>query len=330
MDKQSLLQEVSELASKNAITKEELLGAYSQGLAQTTPSSKQPASRLDLAAILYYIGGAVIFLGVWIYIGKNWSMLSPLTRVFLTFGTGIVTYFIAIFLSTDEQLERIGQAFFLAAALTLPVGIYTLLDNAGVDARSYKYLALNAGLLAAVFYASYFLFKKNVLLLFAVLFSTWLYFDVAYWINDIQLGNKSDVFIPYAALLAGLIYAVTGYLLSESIARVMTGFLYSFGIIGILSAALCLTGWPVQNHYWEVLFPLLTFVVFMLSIKLESKSFLVFGSLFLIGYILKMFEEYYTGGAFGPLLLVVVGLLLIVVGYATYFINNRFLSNNKK
>jgi len=329
MDKFSLLNEISQLAGKNAITKEELLTAYEKGQGQVEVSGQQTLTpiRFDLATILYYLGGAIVFLGVSIFIGKNWDTLNPLSRLLVTLGTGVVAYSMAVLFTANERLEKISQAFYLISALILPVGIYTLFDNAGVNAISYKFQAINALLLAAIFYTSYFIFKKNVLLLFAVIFSTWLYFDLTLWFYDVQLHSKPENFMNYSLLLAGGIYILAGYFLSSGTARIMAGFLYSFGIIGVLSAGICLTGWmPDQNHIWETIFPLMTFGSFILSIKLESKSILVFGAIFLIGYILKMADEYYTGGPLAPLLLVVIGLLLIAIGYGTYYLNNKYLS----
>lgn len=89
---------------------------------------------------------------------------------------------------------------------------------------------------------------------------------------------------------------------------------------------MCLTGDYISpNHVWEIIYPLLTFAAFYLSIQLESKSFLVFGAIFLVGYILKMASEYYTGGPLGPLLLIFIGLVIIAVGYGTFYIHTHYL-----
>ncbi len=83
------------------------------------------------------------------------------------------------------------------------MGIYTLFDNAGLDPVSYQNQAINALVLAATFYFSYWLFRKNVLLLFAILFSTWLYFDIVGWFYMAVMNSKPEDFITYSLLLVG-------------------------------------------------------------------------------------------------------------------------------
>jgi hypothetical protein len=327
LDKISLLKEISLSVARNEMTKQELLAAYEKGKTDVSNMSEAGFFRIDLSSILYYLGGAIVFLGISIFIGKNWSALNPISRLLVTLGVGVIAYFLAVYFTTTRRFERISHAFYLIAALILPLGIYTIFDNAGLDPVSYQNQAINALVLAATFYFSYWQFRKNVLLLFAILFSTWLYFDVVGWFYTTMMNSKPEDFVTYSLLLAGIIYIATGYMLVNTGARVLTGFLYSFGIIGVLLAGICLTGWkPEQNHYWEVIFPFMTFASFIMSIKLESRSFLVFGTIFIIAYILKMADEYYTGGPMGPLLLVIIGLLLIAIGYGAVRLNNKYLS----
>jgi hypothetical protein len=327
LDKSTLLKEISLSAARNEMTKQELLAAYEQGKTDVSSNDETSVFRIDLSSILYYLGGAIIFLGISIFIGKNWPVLHPISRLLATVGVGVTTYFLAVVFTTTQRFERMSHAFYLIAALILPVGIFTIFDTAGMDAVSYQNQAINALVLMTTFYFSYWLFRKNVLLLFAILFSTWLYFDIVGWFYTIMMNSKPEDFITYSLFVVGIIYIATGYMLANTSARVLTGFLYSFGIIGVLLAGICLTGWkPEQNHYWEVIFPFMTFASFIMSIKLESRSFLVFGTIFLVAYILKMADEYYTGGPLGPLLLVIVGLLLIAIGYGAVRLNNKYLS----
>jgi hypothetical protein len=65
--------------------------------------------------------------------------------------------------------------------------------------------------------------------------------------------------------------------------------------------------------------------VILLSIWLKSKSFLVFGALFLMIYILKITSEYFTNSLGWPLALVLAGLLLIGIGALSVWLNKRYL-----
>jgi hypothetical protein len=104
--------------------------------------------------------------------------------------------------------------------------------------------------------------------------------------------------------------------------------LYAFGSLGFLGAALALGGWaPEQNVFWELIFPLLVFGIIFLSIYVKSRAFLVFGSLFLIGYIFKLTGEYFSNTLGWPLALVLAGLLIMGVGYYAVRINRQYMKN---
>ena len=78
---------------------------------------------------------------------------------------------------------------------------------------------------------------------------------------------------------------------------------------------------------WEILFPGIVFGVVFLSVYLKSKSFLVFGSIYLMAYILKLTKEYFADSMGWPLALVISGLLLIGIGYAAFALNKKYIDS---
>ena len=52
---------------------------------------------------------------------------------------------------------------------------------------------------------------------------------------------------------------------------------------------------------------------------------LVLGSLYLMGYIMKITAEYFSDSLGWPVSLVLVGFALIAIGYATFMMNQRFM-----
>ena len=79
-----------------------------------------------------------------------------------------------------------------------------------------------------------------------------------------------------------------------------------------------------QNVFWELIFPGLALATLFVSVPLKAKSFLTFGALFLMSYILKITAEYFTSGLGWPLALVLAGLMLIAVGYLYVFIKKKY------
>lgn len=321
--KEEVLQYIKDLAAQKVITKDEMNAAYDE--ASGVKADVALTQKLGIAEILYYIGGAIVFLGISILIWQNWSTLSIVTKILATLGSGIAAYFVGLIFSKNEKTETVGSAFYLISALVMPIGLYVVFDSAGLNVASHGTQSLISGILLGTYLLSYFVFRKNVLLLFSILFATWFYYVfVAYLFGRSPEWLKN---FEYLTLASGLGYILLGYSFSKNERASLSGFLYSFGILGFLGAAFALGGWePSQNIFWELIFPGLVFATLFISVHLKSKAFLTFGTLYLMAYILKITTEYFTGGLGWPLALVIAGLMLIAVGYLSFYLKNKYIS----
>jgi hypothetical protein len=323
MQKHALLEAVTAGIRAKTVTRNEVMDAVAEGMDASSPNRS-----LKLSEILYYIGGGIVFLGIAILVSQNWSDFSPLTRILVTLGSGIAAYFAGLTFIRDGRTERVGQAFFSIAALLLPLGLFVTFDQAGYGTEQASTNTLVSGLLSGMFLASFFALKKDVFLLFAILFSTWLFFALTSWMVG-SAGWFYDVwwrFYAYRFVAVGLSYVLLGYHFQRTGREGFTGFLYGFGSLGILSGALWLGGWsPEASILWEALFPGVVLGMMFLSVHLRAKSFLVFGAMFLMIYILKITAEYFQENLGWPLALVIAGLALIAIGYGAVSFNNRYL-----
>lgn len=310
-----------------------ILGSFSISIPVKEESGKPSADqvlthKLSIAEILYYIGGAIVFLGISILIQQNWSTLGMATKILATLGIGITSYFAGVLFSREEKIETLGSAFYLISALVIPIGLYVVFDNANLRVENRGIQTFISGILFITYFLSYFIFRKNIFTLFSILFGTWLFYSSMAWI----FGQNYEWLkhFEYLTLAVGLSYIFLGYYFSRNEKKFLTGFLYSFGILGFLGSAFALGGWsPDQNIFWELIFPIFVFGAIFLSIYVKSKSFLVFGSLFLMAYILKITGEYFTSGLGWPLALVIAGFMLIAVGYLSYYLNRKYISQNE-
>lgn len=321
--KEEALLYVRSVAESKLVTKEELSQAYDQGAGIQADAI---GTKLGIAEILYYLGGAIVCIGIAILVGQNWSTLSFVSKLLATLGASVAAYVVAGTLSRDTRLEGVSAAFYLISALTMPVGLYVWLDNAGWNLASPGTLSLISFVLFVVYLTSFLVFRKTVLALFSILFGTQLFYALT---NQMVTQNPYfDLwkFYEYRLLLSGFVYLLLGYYVSTTTRSALSGFLYGFGSIGFLGAALALGGWqPNQNAFWELLFPLLVFGALYLSVYLRSRALLTFGTLFLMAYIFKITSEYFTQGFGWPLSLVIAGLLMIAVGYMSFSINNKYI-----
>jgi len=324
MDKKDLLRNIQSLASQNAITKDELISAFDSGVGLDVSGGRSRSA--GISHILYYIGGAVVFIGISVLIRQHWTTLNSITKILSTLGAGIASYITAVFISREERFEFVSSAFYFISALVMPLGIQITFHIAGLDTGSYGVQSIVSGILLTTFLLSYFVNRKTVFVLFNIIFGTWLFFSFTSLIVGGRPGFGWE-FSAYRVLCMGLVYALLGYYFTESPHRSLTGALYGFGVFCFLGAALALGDWkPHQNGFWELIFPGLVFGVMFLSVYLRSKAFLTFGSLYLVAYIFKITGEYFAQSMGWPLVLVLTGLGLIAIGYLHFNLKKKYLS----
>ena len=324
MNKEELLRHVRRLAAQHLVTRDEVTTAFDAGVG--SDADVEVTRQTGISHILYYVGGAVVFLGISVLIWQHWSALSSATKILSTLGSGIAAYVAATFLIRNERLETTSRAFYFISALVMPLGLHVTFDVAGLDTGSDGVQSLVSGILLTTFLLSYFVHRKTVFTIFNVIFGTWLFFSF----TSLLVGNNPRFgweFSAYRVLCTGLVYALLGYYFTQTPQRALTGALYGFGVLLFLGAALALGDWkPNQNAFWELAFPGLVFGVMFLSVYLRSKSFLTFGSLYLMVYILKITAEYFADSLGWPLALVLTGLGLIAIGYLHFNLKKKYLS----
>ena len=187
--------------------------------------------------------------------------------------------------------------------------------------------AIISGILLCMYLSSYVVFRKNIFTLFSIIFGTWLFFSLTSWMVSGGLYFNDWSFYEYRLLAVGLAYMLIGYNFSKNKSVSLSKYLYAFGIFGFLGAALSLGGWkPEQNMFWVLIYPLLAFGTLLTSVYIKSKSFLTWGTLFLMAYILKITSEYFGDSLGWPLALVIAGLAMIGAGYMSISLKNKYLS----
>lgn len=322
MDKQQLLQELKAALLQGELDREDLLSLTSPAAPAST--SIPEAKHASLSQVMYYLGGAIVFLGIAILLGQNWEYFNAGIKVAVTLGSAFAAFITAVLLLGYPNLKGPAQAFFLVSGLVLPLGMYVTVDKLGFDVGQNSVQLLIWLIMFGLFLTVYLKLRLPVLALFAVLFATGLYSLTVDWVAG-QNFIGSDKVLQYKVLFAGLSYLCLGYFFAQTDLRSLTGFLYGFGVLAFLGAAMALGGWsPNQNAFWELAFPFLVFGVIVLSVYLKSRAFLVFGSLFLVGYIFKLTGEYFQESLGWPLALVIAGFLVMLVGYYAVRLGKRY------
>jgi hypothetical protein len=326
MEKQTLLAEIEQLASYKKITLKELVAAYNSG--KHLRSKGISYNQATLEQIFYYLGGAIIFIGISILIGQHWASLTFFTRLMATLGSGIIAYVVGVLLQSNRNFAPIGQAFFLISALVLPLGFYVLLQHFGFKPNQDGLQAIISGILFFFFLISYWIFPITLFIIFNILFGSWLILSLTNFMigGDPYFAYLS--FFSYRTLLLAIVYLLLGYHYAEQEKHTLSGVLYGIGSFVLLSTVLNLSGWkPRQNLFWEETLFILSFVVIFLSVPLRSRALLTIGTFFLMIFIGKLTTEYFVNNLGWPLALVLAGLMMIMIGYTSIRIYNLL---NKK
>jgi len=310
MDKIDLFNEVREQMASGVISREEVLSLLGEGQQDLGQSIKN----IKVSQILSYVGAFIIFLGIVVLVIQFWDSMSVLTRILVTLGSGVVAYCLGSVFGLYEKMYQASQAFYLLSGFLLPVGLAVVFDEYGAFDPLFIQMTI-AGVLFVLYLVSFLVAKrKDIFVIFSILFGTWFIYATAVY----MLEMASYKYYAYLTLCVGIAYILLGYRMKTTPWDRLTSWLYSFGVLGILISTISLGG------VWDVLFAGVVLGVMFLSIYLTSRSFLVFGTLFIMIYIGKLTGQYFADVTGWPVALIIAGLALIGVGYGAFYLNEKY------
>ncbi len=320
MNKETFLAGINVALTSGLVTKKDILDV----IERATPQSDKEGSQSKIATILYYIGGLVIFLGIAFFIGQEWGTMASGVRILVTLGFGLAFFVAGWVLALRHSSLGISDAFQLIAGLLIPSGVFVTLYELGYRDGSYgKSIIFFA--LALLWFVAYRYQKRIVVAIFSLVFGSISYaLFCAQYLSELTVFPSWDPSL-YLVLALGLTYIVLGYALRERFLKTLSGPLYFFGAPIVLGTTMGLQGYaPDQRIFWELAYPALLFGGLYLSVYLKSRAILVFSSLFLIGYVVKMMFEYFDDKLSGPLLFIFAGMVIMATGYLTIYLNRTY------
>jgi hypothetical protein len=316
MDKNTTLASLKALVIKGEITRHDVDAVFHES------NVDRGIKNINFSQVLYYIGAAIVLIGIFVLVANRWDEFNFFTKLLVTLGSGIAAYIVAVVFDHSVKTKQISPAFFFLSAILIPMGLGVLFDNAGYKLDEASVQLTISLILTALFAISYYVYKKNIQLFFVIAFATWAFFALTNLIIDGNPLAREWHIYTYVAMIIGLSYIAIGYSFQKSARAGLTGVLYFFGILGFLGAAITLNG------FWEVIYAGLALGVLLLSTQLKSRSMLVFGALFLMGYLVKITGKYFSDSLGWAFALVLAGLMLIGVGYFTFYLNQKYLSKD--
>jgi hypothetical protein len=328
MNKEQLTTLIKEQFATGNISREDLLDIANSGGAaslSTPATASQAETSKTLIHVFYGIGAIIAIAGVGTLIAQNWNEIGFAGRILVTLGISLATY-VAGFLLRGPEQRTISQVMFVIAAVLAPIGSYVLLDQAAVDLTWTVQIVMWV-VLSIVFGAALLITKRNILVFLVVALVSAAYYAL---IMKILGTSYDDDLLKWAVMLAGGAYILIAYgyrsilpAADRSEAKeknAIRGVLYGLGTLAVLGAGISIGG------SFDLLFIALIFAAFYGSVYLRSRSMLILASLFLVAHIIKLTSEYFADSIGWPIALIVIGFLVIGVGYMTYYLNKKFIS----
>ena len=111
----------------------------------------------------------------------------------MTLGVGIAAYIVAVMFSRYENFQNAGMAFFLISGLVMPLGLFITANKMSFDISSPAVQAVVYLICFVLFLGSFFIFRRIIFTLFAIIFGTCLFSAIIYWIvgNNFSYQNSA-------------------------------------------------------------------------------------------------------------------------------------------
>lgn len=312
MEKQEIISFIENQIAEGKISKQEVLSALS--------TDKKTENSKNLINVFYIIGAIIALIGIIILIIQNWSDIGLFGRILVTLGISLSSY-VAGYMIKDEEKNTLSQVLFTMSAILAPVGTGVLLYEADIEVTPLL-ISLLSLVWAGVYGAALWGTKKSVLIIYTIAFATVSLYSFA---SDLfsNLFNSNDLF-KVLTIFVGISYLMIAYSLSEVSSREkrsVKNILYGLGTIAILGVGISLGG------FFDLLMIAVIFGAFYASVYIKSRVVLILSALFLIAHIIKITGEYFANSMNWAMILILVGFVIIGIGYTTFYLNKKYISN---
>ena len=289
----------------------------------TAPSvlQQKPASRFSLTKMLYILGGAVVVLGIFFLMAQIWEDIGSFGRIFVTLILGFVFAGIGSYFFISKPEAQLGYVFHIIAGLIIPGGavvtVYEMFEFASAWPSTIAFGAL------FLFYLALYLVHKNaVLTFFAIANGTTFIYLLTEAMLDTPFYRNGDIY-AYLTMAVGISYILLAHAFQNTSGKALVGLLNFLGSIAFFGAAFSRV---FDSDAWELLFFVLTILGIAFAIYKKSRSILVVSTTFLVFHFIYITNEYFADSIGWPISLVILGFVIIGLGYVSINLNKKFIS----
>ncbi len=283
--------------------------------------SSKKKSHFSVTKTLYAIGSIIVIVGILFFVQQIWGDIGSFGRIAITLGLGLAITFSGLALSRGQVGRSIDSVFYLIGGVLIPSGIVvTTLELKITDPWM---LAFTIGLAFAFYLVLNFVDKNPVLTLFSIFYGT----STSYLTLNAAGQNLDSRLLydlrHYLTIAIGASYLLLAHSFASTWNKKLVSFLRFFGVLGILISAFLL-----QNY--DSLFSIFSYSLviaglFFLAAYMKSRIILILSSLFLIAHIWNITRRYFADSIGWPLTLIIMGLIVIGIGFISVTINKKYI-----
>lgn len=294
-ERAAALAQIAALAETHKLTLDDIGGALAQGYA------KDKSAGL-MGRILGYVGAALIFGGLALFIGMNWDTFSSPARVVITYGAGLCAFVMALIVLSDMRYTGAATPLFIASALLLPTGMFVFLHEyvQGDDAQMAVIVVF--ALCALQFLSVFWKARRTALLFFGYAF-----FNVALatWMMRVDVPHD------WAALALSISVLCMAWRMDQGPHRAISSFWYVIGGAGFHVAAFDLLE---DVPFMDVLLIPLAVYGMVLGVRIKSRAFLGINTVAVLSLLCYYTDEYFKDVMGWPIALMIMGAMLVAIG----------------
>lgn len=325
MDKKQLFSLINSELQGGNVSREELLLFFNTGGVESDNSEPVSFGK-KLTNLFYLIGGIIAVIGVITLIAQNWNDIGVVGRLLSTLGVAFACY-VAGLLIRDNEHSIMSNVMFGISVILAPIGAFVLLKEMSVS-FNWQSNFFTAIILSIIFGVAMYISKKSILFVSVIGFVTWAYYALLS-----KIFNFSDFdgdLVKWATMLLGFSYIFLAYAfkrlwadyssIGDKERKAVQNIFYGLGTLAVLGSGIAFGG------SFDFIFILILFGAFYASVFLRSGIMLVLSSGFLVGHIIKLTSRFFRDSINWSLALILIGFLVIGVGYMTVYLNRKFIS----
>ncbi len=322
MNKNELLEELSLKIASGEISSEELLQFGNITPSQSFRPTAKPGWHFSVTKMLYFIGAAIVVVGLIIFVQQIWYDIGTFGRIAVTLGLGLLFTSLGSALLKDKPEDSLGTVFHFMGGMLIPSGALVALTELYGSVDTLWPVAITIGA-TSVFYLVINSVHKNALITFFTIANCtgFLYLTVGAIVGENYYSI--DTLFEYLTILTGASYLLLSSSFQNTWNHKLIGALHFFGSAGILFAAFMLV---MDSGIWELMYFALVASGLFLAVYMKSKIVLIMSTLFLIVHVSYITSEYFADSLGWPISLVILGFIFIGLGYVSISINKKYIS----